>query len=154
MADTQTSNPFSVAINHAMQAAEEMTRMLTNIKMPGTPGATELMDAHKRNLEAMSAANRIALEGAQTVARRHMEIVQQTMTELSDQLRSMASIQTPTEKAAKQAELLKSAFEHAATNTKELADLIQHANQEAVSLLNKRFTEAMDEVKTLIEHKK
>ena len=141
-------------MNHAMQAAEDMKRMMTNIKMPGTPGATELMEAHKRNLEAMSAANRIALEGAQTVARRHMEIVQQTMTELSEQLRAMASIETPQEKAAKQAELLKQAFEHAASNTKELADMIQHANQEAVSLLNKRFAEAMDEAKTLIEPKK
>ena len=148
MTDTTPSNPFAAVMNHAMQAAEDMKRMMTNIKMPGTPGATELMEAHKRNLEAMSAANRIALEGAQTVARRHMEIVQQTMTELSEQLRAMASIETPQEKAAKQA------FEHAASNTKELADMIQHANQEAVSLLNKRFAEAMDEAKTLIEPKK
>ena len=154
MAETQPSNPFAAAMNHAMQAAEDMTRMLTNIKMPGTTGATELMEAHKRNLEAMSAANRIALEGAQTVARRHMEIVQQTMSELSENLRAMASIETAQEKAAKQTELLKQTFEHAASNTKELADMIQHANHEAVALLQKRFQEAMDEAKTLLEPKK
>ena len=32
---------------------------------------------------------------------------------------------------------------------RELADLIQRANGEAVQMLNKRFTEALDEVKRL-----
>jgi len=154
MADTKITNPFSAVMTHAMQAAEEMNRMLQSMKVPAMPATNELMDAHKRNLEAMSAANRIALEGAQTVARRHMEIVQQTMAELSENLRAMAGIHAPAEKAAKQTELLKSAFEHAVTNTKELADLIQHANSEAVSLLNKRFAEAMDEAKALLDHSK
>jgi phasin family protein len=150
MVETSASNPFAAAMSRAMQAAEEMTRTLTTFKVPGTVGATELMEAHKRNLEAMSAANRIALEGAQTVAKRHMEIVQQTMAELTDNLRVMASVESPTDKAVKQTELLKLAFEHAASNTKELADMIQHANQEAVNLLHKRFGEAMDEVKSLM----
>ncbi len=148
MADTP--NPFSMVMNHAMQAAEEMNKMLQSMKVPAVPATNELMEAHKRNLEAMSNANRIALEGAQTVARRHMEIVQQTMAELSDSLRAMAGLEAPAEKAAKQTELLKSAFERAVTNTKELADLIQHSNAEAVGLLNKRVAEAMDEAKTLL----
>lgn len=154
MVDSPASNPFAAAMTRAMQTVEEMTHMITNIKLPGTAGASELMEAHKRNLEAMSAANRIALEGAQTVAKRHMEIVQQTMTELTDNLRAMASVESPSEKASKQTELLKQTFEHAASNTKELADMIQRANQEALALLNKRFAEAMDEAKSLIEQSK
>ena len=35
-------------------------------------------------------------------------------------------------------------------NLQELADLIQRSNSEAISLLNKRFAEAMDEVKGLM----
>ena len=34
---------------------------------------------------------------------------------------------------------------------KEIADLIQRANGEALSLINRRFAEAMDEVKTMAE---
>jgi hypothetical protein len=34
---------------------------------------------------------------------------------------------------------------------RELAELIQKANGEAVTLLNKRFVEAMDEVKRIAE---
>ena len=76
------------------------------------------------------------------------------MTELTDNLRAMASVESPSEKASKQTELLKQAFERAASNTRELADMIQHANQEALALLNKRFAEAMDEAKSLIEQSK
>ncbi len=35
-------------------------------------------------------------------------------------------------------------------NLQEIADLIQRSNSEAVGLLNKRFTEAMEEVKALM----
>jgi phasin family protein len=87
-------------------------------------------------------------------ARRHMEIVQQSMTDLSEAVRAMSSVEAPQAKAAKQAELLKQAYERAVTNMKELSDLITHSNAEAVSLLNARFAEAMDEVKALANNSK
>ena len=37
---------------------------------------------------------------------------------------------------------------------KELGDLIQHSNEEAVKLLNNRFVEALDEVKALADKSK
>jgi phasin family protein len=107
--------------------------------------------AHRRNMEALSAANRMALEGAQAVARRHMEIMQSTMSELSEHVRELASTDTPAHKAAKQAELVKKSYERAVANIRELSDLIQRSNGEAIGLLNERFKEAMDEVKTLLE---
>ena len=46
---------------------------------------------------------------------------------------------------------MKAAYERAVANMKELSDLIQHSNAEALALINKRFAEAMDEVKTLAQ---
>jgi phasin family protein len=109
------------------------------------------MAAHRRNMDVLSQANRLALEGAQAVARRHMEIMQQTMTELTDHVRELASSDTPQHKAARQAELVKQSYERAVGNIRELSDLIQRSNGEAVALLNDRFKEAMDEVKVLLE---
>lgn len=154
MAETTPVNPFAIAMNQAKSAAEDMTKMFSEMKMPGMPDTSALMDAYKRNLEVMSAANKIALEGAQAVAKRHMEIMQQTMAELSENLRGMATTESPSEKATKQTELLKRAYERAVANTKELADMIQHANGEALALLNKRFVEAMDEAKSLLSKTK
>ncbi len=85
------------------------------------------------------------------VAKRHMEIVQQTMQEMSETIRDMSSAESPQSRAAKQAELVKHAYERAVTHMKELADLIQRSNGEALQMLNHRFTEAMDEVKQLAE---
>jgi phasin family protein len=120
------------------------------MKMPAMPDMQALMDAHRRNLETLSAANRVALEGAQAVARRHMEIMQQSMTELSEAMQALASAEGPQGKAATQAELLKRAYERAVSNMRELRDLIQRSNGEALELLNRRFTESLQEVQDLI----
>jgi phasin family protein len=129
----------------------DLMRMLAEFRLPAMPDMEALASAQRRNLEALSAANRVALEGAQAVARRHMEILQQSMAEMTEAMRSLSSGQEPPQaKAAKQAEMLKAAYERAVTNMKELADLIQKSNGEALALLNRRFAEAMDEVKSMM----
>jgi phasin family protein len=129
----------------------DFTKILGEMKLPAMPNMEAFVTANRKNMETLSAANRVALEGAQAVARRHMEIMQQSMTEITEAMRSLSSMEAPQAKAAKQAELLKTAYEHAVANMKELSDLIQHANGEALALINKRFVEAMDEVKSLAQ---
>src|SRR3984893_1637994 len=145
---TGNNSPFAAAMGEAKKASEQFTSMFSEMKMPGVEALTA---AHRRNIEAISAANRIALEGAQAVAKRHMEIVQQTISEMTETVRSLTATEAPQAKAARQAELLKQAYERAVANTREISDLIQRSNSEALETLNKRFAEAMDEVKTLME---
>jgi len=142
-------NAYAQALSQAKTAAEDFTKLFTGLKLPPIPDSEALLAASRRNMEALSAANRIALEGAQAVAKRHMEIMQQTMAELGEQIRALATVEPPAAKAARQADMLKLSYERAVSNTKELTDLIQHANAEAVGALNTRFTEALDEVKQL-----
>ena len=132
------------------KAMSEFTRIFAEMKPPALPDMESLMAAHRRNLETLSAANRVALEGAQAVARRNMEIMQQTMAELTEGMRSFSASETPQARAARQAEMLKTSYERAVANMQEIGDLIQQSNGEALGLLNKRFTEAMDEVKQLV----
>ncbi len=132
------------------KAMGEFSRMFSDMKMPMMPDMEALMSAHRRNLETLSAANRVALEGAQAVARRNMEIMQQTMAELTDGMRQMASGESPQARASQQAEMLKAAYERAVANMREIAELIQKSNGEALSLLNGRFTESVEEVKQLM----
>ncbi len=127
----------------------DFTRLFANMKMPAMPDMEAFVAANRRNMETITAANRVAMEGAQAVARRHMEIMQQGMAEMTEAMRSMVLPEAPQAKAAKQAELLKQAYEHAVANMKEVGDLIQRSNAEAIALLNQRFSEAMDEVKAL-----
>ena len=129
----------------------DFTKFFADMKLPALPDMESFVSASRKNLETLTAANRVALEGAQAVARRHMEIVQSSMAELTEAMQALAGTDAPQAKAAKQAELLKQGYQHAVAHMKELSDLIQQSNAEALSLINQRFAEAMDEVKALAE---
>lgn len=129
----------------------DFTRLLAQMKLPGMPDIQALSEANRRNMDALTAANRVALEGAQAVARRHMEIMQQAMSEMTEGVKALASAEAPQAKAARQAELVKQAYQRAVSNMQELSDLIQRSNSEALNLINHRFTEAMDELKLLAQ---
>jgi phasin family protein len=129
----------------------EFSKFFDKMKFPAIPDGAALMTAHQRNYEALSAANRVALEGAQAVARRHMEIMQQAMTEMNATLKTIASTEGAQERAAKQTEMMKEAYQRAIAHMREIGDLIQTSSAEAMDLLNKRFADAMDEAKALIE---
>jgi phasin family protein len=129
----------------------DVSKIFSEMKVPAMPDMEVVLTAHKRNLEALSEANRVAVEGAQAVARRHMEIMQTTMSGLTTSLKGISVTDTPNARAAKQADLLKQAYENAVSNTRELGDLIQKSNTEAMQKLNHRFSEAMTEMKALFK---
>ncbi len=129
----------------------ESLRRLSSMAMPVAPDMDGLLSTYRRNIAALSAANKVALEGAQAVARRHMEIVQQAMGEMGQTVQALASTASPQQKAAQQADLLKQSYERALANARELRDMMEHANAEALGVLNARFIEAMEEVKGLLK---
>ena len=142
------TDPFSFKPNM------DMTKLLAEFRLPAMPDMSALAKAQQKNLEAISAANKVALEGARAVAERHMEIVQQSVAEMQDAMRSMANPADIQEQAAKRAEMAKATYERAVGQMQELADLIQKSSGEALSLLQKRFAEAMEEVKSFSSDKK
>jgi phasin family protein len=145
------TNPETKPTGLSWPGAPDFSKLFADMKLPAMPDIDAFIAANKRNMETLSAANRVALEGAQAVARRHMEIMQSSMAQLTEGMKSLAGAEAPQAKAAKQAELVKLAYEHSVANMKELGDLIQKSNAEALGLLHARFVEAMDEVKKLAE---
>ena len=142
------TDPFSFKPNM------DMSKIFAEFRLPAMPDMSALAKAQQKNLEAISAANKVALEGARAVAERHMEIVQQSVAEMQDAMRSMASPGDIQEQAAKRAEMAKAAYERATAQMQELADLIKKSSGEALSVLHTRFAEAMEEVKNLSTDKK
>lgn len=137
------------AMERGMAGMADFQRMFADMKFPAMGNMDSVMQAQRRNMEAMSAAYKVALEGAQAVGKRNMEIMQQTMAEMTEAMRDLASPESPQSRAAKQAEMLKVAYERAVSHIRELSDLIQRSNGEAIGMLNSRFTEALEEVKQL-----
>ena len=119
-------------------------------KMPGVD-ARALFESQRKNLEAFSAAQKVALEAAQAVSRRQVEILRELMEESAGAVKELTAVGKPEEKLARQTELFKQSFEHSLANLRELAEMSAKSNGEAAELINHRITEALDEIKTAIQ---
>ena len=127
---------------------DQVTKLVQSLKVPSID-VKSLVDSQKKNIEAVTNANRAVVEGLQAVAKRQAEILQETMNEASKAIDILSKAGSPQEVAATQADLAKDAFERALANMRELADLVAAANQNAADTINARISASLDEIKEL-----
>ncbi len=128
----------------------DFTKFSEQFKVPAVD-TEALLDSQRKNIEAFSAANRIAFEGAQAVTQRQVEIVRQVMEESAEVVKQMTAAGKPEDKLAEQAELLKHTYEQSLAIFRELAEMGAKSNGEAVEVLSRRVTEGLDEFKTALK---
>jgi phasin family protein len=125
----------------------DITKVIGDFKVPGID-LEAAVASQRKNLEALTQANQLAVEGVQAVLRRQVEIARQTVEDFSTLFRDIVQPNgSPEERIAKQAEYSKLAIEKGLSNAKELAELVTKANTEAFNVINKRVTESFDEVR-------
>ena len=127
---------------------DQVTKLVQSLKVPSID-VKSLVDSQKKNIEAVTNANRAVVEGLQAVAKRQAEILQETMNEASKAIDILSKAGSPQEVAAAQADLAKDAFERALANMRELADMVAAANQNAADTINARISASLDEIKEL-----
>ena len=147
------NNPFNPFANMDLGKFDmskfDITKMLGDVKIPGFD-MQAAMDAQRKNIEALTAANQAAVQGMQAVAQRQAEILSQSMNEVSSIAQQLAgSASNPQEMTTKQAELVRKAFEQALSNARELAEMVSKSNTEAFANINKRVTESLQELKAI-----
>lgn len=130
----------------------DVTKMMSDFKVPGVD-MDVVLQSQRKNIEALTAANQLAMEGVQAVARRQMEILRQTMEETASTVQGMMSAGTPEEGVVKQADLVKTAFEQALINMKEMAEMIAKSNYDAADVISKRISANLDEIKAAASKK-
>lgn len=126
------------------------TKMLSTTKIPGVD-VQALMASHAKNIEALTQANKMVVEGMQAIAKRQMEIFTQTMTEATKAATLVNMTAAPQDKMQLQMEVAKHAFEQALANMRALADMVQQSNRNAVDVIGKRVADSLDEVKDLVK---
>lgn len=104
----------------------------------------------RKNIEALTSANQVAFEGVKAFAQRQAEIAREAVEEFSKVAKEFTSAGSPEEKLAKQAEVAKAGFEHALSNVRELTDMVQKANVQAIDVISKRVAANFDDVKAAI----
>ncbi|MBF0094013.1 MAG: phasin family protein [Alphaproteobacteria bacterium] len=127
----------------------DVTKMMGEFKMPGVD-MESILSSQRKNIEALTAANRLAFEGIQAMMKRQTEILRQTMQEVAEATQGMAGTASPQEKLAKQTALAKEAFERSISNMREMSEMVAKSNSEVFELLNVRFSQVLDELKDVM----
>jgi phasin family protein len=126
---------------------------LGDFKMPNVD-MDGIMASQRKNIDALTQANKLAAEGFLAVAKRQGEIFKETMEYAQTAMKDVVSGTSPEASAGKQADFVKTAFEKALANAKELAELTAKANSETFDIINKRVVESLDELKATAKTKK
>ena len=142
-AQAKTGNPL---LDGDFGEFMDFSKFAEQFKVPGVDSQA-LVEAQRKNVEAMTKANRVALEGVQAVAQRQAEILRQAMEASSKAVREMAAPGQPAEKFATQTTMVKEAYELALSNMRELAEMSAKSNSEAADVLTHRFAASLDELK-------
>ena len=125
----------------------DVTKIMGDFRVPGID-LEAAVASQRKNIEALTQANQLAVEGVQALMRRQVEITRQAMEDFSAMFRDFVQPNgSPEDRFAKQAEYSKHAIEKGLSNAKELTELVTKANTEAFNVINKRVTESLDEVR-------
>ena len=127
---------------------EDLTNKLKDYRLAGIDFEA-VVASQRSNVEALANATRVAFEGAQAVAKRQAEILQETMNQTAKSFDELTKAGSPSEVAAKQAELAKEAFEKALGNMRELAEMVTKAQQGAIDTMSGRMSKSLDEIKEM-----
>ena len=147
----QSNNPFNFdpskmfTIDPQQMMAQWQTA-LESINLPGVD-MSKILDAQRKNVEAITQANRIALEGVQSLMQRQAEIMQQSVEEATKMMQNFDPASDPTERVAQQTALAQQAFQQALDRMRELAEMANKSQAEAFEQIQARFSESLEEIR-------
>jgi phasin family protein len=126
----------------------EFTRQFANLKMPGVDPEA-IVEAQKKNMDALVAANQAAAAGYQDLFKKQVAIFEETMAEAQKHMKGFDSSKLDSDSARAQSELARAAFEKALSNMQVLAETAQKANAEAYEIVAARIKESLAELREL-----
>ncbi len=106
-----------------------------------------MMDAQRKNYQALQEANQCAVQGWQALAQRQVEMATEFVQNNSALTLQALTEASPEEKIAQQAQLVKTAYEKSILNTQELTDLLRQCTIETSEVINKRVYAGLNEIK-------
>ena len=136
---TKDTNPFG----------GDITQLIGQFKMPGVD-MNALVEAGRKDIEALVAANKAAYESMQALARKQTEMLTASFEGMQEAAKgTLGGKGDP----AKQAETVRQAFEKALTDLKELAEMARTSQADALAHITRRGTEHLEELKRLMQPK-
>jgi phasin family protein len=110
----------------------------------------KLIEANRKNLDALNESAVAAAGGAQAVVRKQREMLEAGLREATTLVRGYQPLGDPKETLAKQTEFAKKLFELAVQGAKESAQTTRESTTEATKILQDRMKAALEEVRATV----
>jgi phasin family protein len=117
-----------------------------DMKIPAVD-LNKIVDHHRKNLEALAASGKAAAEGAAAFAAKQREIIEAAVKDIQEASNNFKVPGSAQEMMAAQTEFAKRAMEAAVKNTRDMAELVQKSNQDAVRIIQDRMKESYEEIR-------
>jgi phasin family protein len=130
--------------------ADKVKEMFATAKLP-VVDAEAVIAAQQKNMDAFVAANKVVFAGYQDVFKRQMALMEAAIAQGKDKFVELQGQPLTVEQTTANIETMKAAFEKAAADAKELAEMAAKANTGAFEIVKARFDEAVGEFKAAAE---
>ncbi|WP_077033393.1 phasin family protein [Pelomonas sp. KK5] len=127
----------------------DIAKMMESFKLPGVD-IDAVMEARRKDMEALVEANRAAYESMQAIGAKQAEMFKAAMQSIQDSGKTALSSSDPT----KHAELARKAYEKALLDMKELAELARKSQTDAMAHISSRANEHVAEIRKMMTAKK
>jgi len=126
----------------------DLGRLVDKFKIPGIDVAA-IVEAQRKDMEALAEANRQAYEGIKALAQRRNEILQESLVEWQAAMKEAGG----KDALARGAAQAKKGVQQAIANFKELADMEAQTRSKAWKVVQDRFQENLANLQKLLQPK-
>jgi phasin family protein len=135
--DSAAPNPFA-----------DLTKMIEQFQLPGIDMAA-LMEARRKDIEALVEANKAAYASMQAIAQKQTEMLTEAMhgIQLAVQNAASGGFADP----ARQAELAREAWTKALADMKTLAEMASKSQSDMVAGISQRAAQSVEEIRKMMQ---
>ena len=115
-----------------------------------TVDVNRLLEAHKKNIEALANSASVISEGARSVAEKNQEIFEAGLREVAAIARDYRPLAAEADLAEKRVEFAKKVFDAIAKNARDVNDIANQSTKEASRIFQDRLKASIDEIKASV----
>ena len=135
MADNGNQNPF-------MDMFQDFGKSMS---IPG-PDMNDMMDYHRKNLQALQAAVQVGTTSAQSLMDKQREAMEKTLADISDSVQNASSAGDPSQAMTSSVELAKKTFDATVQTTTEMAEIVRQGGTDTYDVIKNRVMESVEEL--------
>jgi phasin family protein len=144
----ETDSRQSTSPDASVPGIEDLNKLIEKFQLPSVD-IDALIDWQRRDMEALTEANRQASEGLKALVERRNEILRETLTEWQAAVKDATSAEAIT----KRAEAAKQGVQKAIANFRELSEMEAQSRNNAWKIVQERMQENMATLQKLLQPK-